>query len=150
MLAAGFILLIACANLAGLTLVRVLRRTPEVATRLALGASRWQIQRQFWIENLLLALDRRSWRDRRWISWRYAGCCCCCRKHFCRWRDVALDGRVLVFTLTFSLLTSVLFGMLPALVTAQGGSALFDGEPRDFWSGAASMCGRHLIAERWR
>src|SRR6266851_7807709 len=55
MLAAGFILLIACANLAGLTLVRVLRRTPEVATRLALGASRWQIQKQLWVENLLLA-----------------------------------------------------------------------------------------------
>ena len=56
MLAAGFILLIACANLAGLTLVRMMRRTPEVATRLALGASRWQIQKQFWIENLLLAM----------------------------------------------------------------------------------------------
>src|SRR6266700_2600631 len=56
LLAAGFILLIACANLAGLTLVRVMRRTSEVATRLALGASRWQIQKQFWIENLLLAL----------------------------------------------------------------------------------------------
>ena len=56
MLAAGFILLIACANLAGLTLVRMLRRTPEVATRLALGASRWQVQKQLWVENLLLAL----------------------------------------------------------------------------------------------
>ena len=56
MVAAGFILVIACANLAGLTLVRMMRRTPEVATRLALGASGWQIQRQFWIENLLLAL----------------------------------------------------------------------------------------------
>ena len=56
MLAAGLILLIACANLAGLTLVRVLRRTPEVATRLALGASHWQVLRQLWIENLLLAL----------------------------------------------------------------------------------------------
>ena len=51
-----FILLIACANLAGLTLVHMLRRTPEVATRLALGASRWQIQRQFWIENLQLVI----------------------------------------------------------------------------------------------
>ena len=55
MLAAGFILLIACANLAGLTLVRMLRRTPEIAMRLALGASGWQIQKQLWVENLLLA-----------------------------------------------------------------------------------------------
>jgi macrolide transport system ATP-binding/permease protein len=55
MLAATFILLIACANLAGLTLVRMMRRTSEVATRLALRASRWQIQKRFWIENLLLA-----------------------------------------------------------------------------------------------
>ena len=56
MLSAGFILLIACANLAGLTLIRMLRRTPEIATRLALGASQWQIQKQLWIENLLLAI----------------------------------------------------------------------------------------------
>src|SRR5262249_16845208 len=55
MLAAGFILLIACANIAGLTLVRMLRRTGEIALRQALGASRWQIQRQLWIEHLLLA-----------------------------------------------------------------------------------------------
>lgn len=55
MLAAGCILLIACANLAGLTLVRMARRTPEIATRLALGASRWQVQKQLWIENLLVA-----------------------------------------------------------------------------------------------
>jgi hypothetical protein len=54
LLAAGFILLIASANLAGLTLVRMLRRAPEIATRLALGASGWQIQKQLWIENLLL------------------------------------------------------------------------------------------------
>ena len=50
MLAAGFILLIACANLAGLTLVRMLRRTTEIATRVSLGASPWQVQRQLWIE----------------------------------------------------------------------------------------------------
>src|SRR5580698_1245639 len=56
MLAAGLILLIACANLAGLTLVRMARRGSEVATRMALGASQWRIQRQLWIENLMLAV----------------------------------------------------------------------------------------------
>src|SRR5262249_59798590 len=55
MLATGFILLIACANIAGLTLVRMLQRTGEFTIRLALGASRWQVQRQLWVEHLLLA-----------------------------------------------------------------------------------------------
>ncbi len=67
MFAAGFILLIACANLAGLTVVRMARRTSEIATRMALGASRWQIQRQLWIENLLLAVSRRRRGSGRWL-----------------------------------------------------------------------------------
>src|SRR5205823_9100697 len=56
MVAAGFILLIACANLAGLAVVRMVQRTSDVATRLALGASHWQVQKQFWIESLLLGI----------------------------------------------------------------------------------------------
>jgi macrolide transport system ATP-binding/permease protein len=116
MLAAGFILLIACANLAGLTLVRTLRRTPEIATRLALGATRWRVQRQLWIENLLLAL--------------LGGICGVgvavlalrglldlLPEHFLPVASVPLDGRVLAFTLAVSLATSVLFGMLPALTS---------------------------------
>jgi macrolide transport system ATP-binding/permease protein len=99
MFAAGFILLIACANLAGLTLVRMLRRTSEVATRLALGASLWQIQKQLWIENLLLGLLQLL------------------PEHFLPVASVSLDQRVLSFTLLLTLATSVLFGMLPALTT---------------------------------
>ena len=114
MLAAGFILLIACANLAGLTLVRMLRRTSEVATRLALGASRWQIQKQFWIENLLLAvMGGAVGIGVGFLALR--GLLLLLPEHFLPVARVPLDGRVMAFTLAVSLLTSVLFGMLPAL-----------------------------------
>jgi len=114
MLAAGFILLIACANLAGLTLVRMLRRTSEVATRLALGASHWQIQKQFWIENLLLALVGGGVGVATGLA-ALRGLLLLLPDHFLPVAEVPLDGRVMAFTLGVSLLTSVLFGMLPAL-----------------------------------
>jgi len=116
MLAAGFILLIACANLAGLTLVRMLQRTSEVATRLALGASRWQIQKQFWIENLMLALVGGAvGMGVGFLALR--GLLLLLPAHFLPVERVSLDGRVMAFALAVSLLTSVLFGMLPALAT---------------------------------
>lgn len=114
MVAASFILLIACANLAGLTLVRMLRRTPEVATRLALGASQWQIQKQFWVENLLLALIGGAVGiGVGFIALR--GLLLLLPEHFLPVAQVSLDGRVLAFTFVLSIGTSVLFGMLPAL-----------------------------------
>ena len=118
MLAAGLILLIACANLAGLTLVRMMRRTPEVATRLALGASRWQIQKQFWIENLLLALVGGAVGiGVGFLALR--SLLLLLPEHFLPVARVPLDGQVMAFTLAVSLLTSILFGMLPALATRQ-------------------------------
>jgi macrolide transport system ATP-binding/permease protein len=115
MLAAGFILLIACANLAGLTLVRMLRRTSEVATRLALGASNWQIQRQFWIENLLLALIGGAvGTGVGFLGLR--GLLLLLPEHYLPVASVPLDARVMTFTLAVSVMTSILFGMLPALV----------------------------------
>lgn len=114
MLAAGIILLIACANLAGLTLVRMLRRTSEVATRLALGASRWQIQKQFWVETLLLAaVGGIAGIAVGFVTLR--GLLLLLPEHFLPVADLPLDGRVLAFAILLSLLTSVLFGMLPAL-----------------------------------
>jgi predicted permease len=116
MLAAGFILFIACANLAGLTLVRVLRRRGEIVTRLALGASQWRIQRQLWIENLLLALvGGGAGIGVGFIALR--GLLLLLPEHFLPVATVPLDARVLGFTLSLSLLTCVLFGMLPALAT---------------------------------
>ena len=116
MLAAAFILLIACANLAGLTLVRMLRRLPEVATRMALGASRWHIQKQLWIENLLLAfIGGTAGIAVGFLALR--GLLHLLPEHFLPVATVPLDSRVLAFTLVVSLLTSILFGMLPALAT---------------------------------
>jgi predicted permease len=116
MMAAGIILLIACANLAGLTLVRILRRTPEIATRLALGASHWQIQKQFWIENIILALaGGLAGVGVGFVALR--GLLSLLPEGFLPVASVPLDGRVLVFALAAAMLTSVLFGMLPALAT---------------------------------
>jgi predicted permease len=114
MLAAGFILLIACANLAGLTLVRMSRRTGEIATRIALGASRWQVQRQLWVENLLLAmLGGAAAVSVALVALRIM--LLALPEHFLPVTDIPLDSRALAFTLGLSLFTSVLFGMLPAL-----------------------------------
>jgi predicted permease len=116
MLAAGFILMIAGANLAGLTLVRVLRRTPEVATRLALGASRWQIQKQLWVETLLLAfVGGTAGVAVGLVALR--GLLLLVPERLLPVASVPLDARVLAFTLLISLQTSALFGMLPALAT---------------------------------
>jgi predicted permease len=118
MLAASLILLIACANLAGLTLVRVLRRTPEIATRLALGASHWQVQKQLWIENLLLSIaGGNAGVGAGFLALR--GLLRLLPEHFLPVASISLDGGALVFALAVSLATSILFGMLPALTTRQ-------------------------------
>jgi macrolide transport system ATP-binding/permease protein len=114
MLAACFILLISCANLAGLTVVRMARRTSEIATRLALGASAWQIQKQLWMENLLLALFGGG----AGIGVGFLalhGLLSLLPQDYLPVEGVTLDTRVLLFTIAVTLLTSILFGMLPAL-----------------------------------
>jgi predicted permease len=114
MFAAGFILLIACANLAGLTVVRMARRTSEIATRMALGASRWQVQRQLWIENLLLAsIGGTAGVGVGFLA--VHGLLSLLPPDYLPVAGVPLDVRVLAFSLAASILTSVLFGMLPAL-----------------------------------
>ena len=114
MFAAGFILLIACANLAGLTLVRMARRLPEIATRLAIGASRWQILRQLWTESLLLAsIGGVAGIGLGFVALR--GLLSLLPEDFLPVAGVSLDARVLAFAILITLLTSVLFGVLPAL-----------------------------------
>ncbi|HEY9126202.1 MAG TPA: FtsX-like permease family protein, partial [Acidobacteriaceae bacterium] len=114
--ASGFILLIACANLAGLALVRTLRRSSEIATRLALGATSWQIQKQLWLENLLLAvLGGAAGVGVGFLALR--GLLHLLPERFLPVASVSIDTRVLLFTLGVALAASLLFGMLPALAT---------------------------------
>ena len=116
MLAVSFILLIACANLAGLTLVRVSRRVPEIATRLSLGATRWAVLRQLWAESVVLAIIGAA------LGLAVARGILSALPGFLPDEMIPLGGlatdvRVLAFTFAASLFTSLLFGGLPALQT---------------------------------
>ena len=116
MAAVGLVLLIACANLAGLTLIRIMRRTPEIATRLALGATRLGILRQLWLENLVLSFAGAALGlalARAILSW-LPGFMPAAMLPL---GGITIDVRVLTFTVGAAVLTSLLFGGLPALQT---------------------------------
>jgi len=116
MLAVSFILLIACANLAGLTLVRISRRVPEIATRLSLGATRWVVLRQLWAESLVLAMigATAGLALARGILLSLPGFL---PDNMMPLGGLPIDVRVLAFTFAASLFTSLLFGALPAIQT---------------------------------
>ncbi|MGP8187652.1 MAG: ABC transporter permease [Terracidiphilus sp.] len=112
---AAVLLLLACANVANLLLVRAVARRRELAIRLSMGASRWQLFRQLMVENLLLAAG---------------GCAVALAITFWTARTLAafiptltlplningrLDGRVIATTIVVSVLTAVLAGVPPTL-----------------------------------
>ena len=109
-----FVLLIACANLAGITLAKVTARTHEIATRLALGASRTAIIRQFWTEALVLAaIGTMLGIGLAMFLFRLASQSPTIRN--LPVGPMGLDWRVLLFAIACMALTTVLFGALPAL-----------------------------------
>jgi len=111
--AVALVLLIACANIAGLMLAQHAARTKEIAIRAALGAERWRLVRQFLIEGLLLtSLGTMVGLGLAWLGMKLM---LTVIPNLPRLDQVRLDYRVLAFTFVLSVITCLVFGLVPAL-----------------------------------
>jgi putative ABC transport system permease protein len=115
---AGVLLLLACANVASLLLVRSVGRRREIAIRLGMGASRKQIIRQFLIESLLLgllggtaAIAITVWTSRSIVAFFPPS-------SLPLTHDAHIDQRVLFVTIAVSILAAIIFGIFPALLSS--------------------------------
>jgi putative ABC transport system permease protein len=114
MASVAFVLLIACANVANLLLARAAVRSKEMAVRLAMGASSWQVTRQMLTESVIIALAGAAlgvgfaYGFLQWIKANLlAG--------IPFWMQFRIDWQVLVFTVAVAVATAFLFGLVPAL-----------------------------------
>ena len=108
------VMLIACANVANLLLARAQGRGREISVRAALGASRWQLIRQLLIESLMLGvLGTITGAALAWLPVR--SLVLLAPSSIPRLSDVAIDGHVLAFAAAAAIVTSLVFGLAPAL-----------------------------------